>query len=155
MNEQERKVIEQYSQYPEGERLTYTRAHETEFIVTMHYLHKFLPAPAKIADIGAGCGTYTKVLAEEGHDVDAVELTPSYVAQMQEAFAGNEHIRVFEGNAKDLSFLDDNAYDLVLAMGPIYSIKDFEDRKRVCSEALRIAKPGTPVFIAFVCRMRH
>ena len=81
--------------------------------------------------------------------MDAVELTPEYVKQMQERFAGNGHIRVYEGNAKDLSFLDDNVYDLVLLMGPIYSIKDFEDRKRACKEALRIAKPGAPVFIAF------
>ena len=39
-NEQERKVIEQYSNFPEGKRLVYTKANETEFIVTMHYIHK-------------------------------------------------------------------------------------------------------------------
>lgn len=37
----------------------------------------------------------------------------------------------------------------MLVMGPIYSMKDFDDRKRACKEALRIAKPGAPVFIAF------
>ena len=149
LNEQEKKVIEQYSGFPEAKRLSYTKAHETEFIVTMHYIHKFLSPGAKIADVGAGGGTYTKALADEGHFVDAIELTPNYVEQMREDFAGNDHINVFEGNAKDLSFLKDNEYDLVLAMGPIYSIKDFEDRKRACSEALRISKPGAPVFIAF------
>ncbi len=82
-------------------------------------------------------------------DVDAIELTPSYVEQMREKFAGNNHINVYKENAKELSFLKDNEYDLVLAMGPIYSIKDFEDRKRACNEALRIAKPGAPVFVAF------
>lgn len=34
-------------------------------------------------------------------------------------------------------------------MGPVYSLKDFEERKQACKEALRIAKPGAPVFIAF------
>ena len=34
-------------------------------------------------------------------------------------------------------------------MGPIYSLKDFNERKQACKEALRIAKPGAPVFIAF------
>ena len=149
LNEQEKKVIAQYSDFPEDKRLSYTKAHETEFIVTMYYLHKFLSAGAKIADIGAGGGTYTEALAEEGHFVDAIELTPNYVKQMREKFSGNDHIGVYEGNAKDLGFLETNTYDLVLAMGPIYSIKDFEDRKRACSEALRIAKPGAPVFVAF------
>lgn len=149
LNAQEQKVIAQYSGFPEGNRLSYTKANETEFIITMHYLHKYLKPGAKIADIGAGGGTYTKTLAGEGYSVDAVELTPEYVAQMKKNFAGNNHIRVFEGNAKDLHFLNDNEYDLVLAMGPIYSMKDFEDRKRACKEALRIAKPGAPVFVAF------
>ena len=149
LNEQEKKVIEQYTGFPEWKRLTYTKAHETEFIITMHYMHKFLASEAKIADVGAGGGVYTKALADEGYSVDAVEFTPEYVKHMKEEFAGNEHIRVFEGNAKDLHFLNDNEYDLVLAMGPIYSIKAFDDRKRACKEALRIAKPGAPVFIAF------
>ena len=147
--EQEQKVIAQYSAFPEGQRLTYTKAHETEFRVTMHYLHKFLTPGAKIADVGAGGGTYTKALAEEGYSVDAVELTPNYVAQMKELFAGNKRINVYEGNAKNMSFLQDNSYDLVLAMGPVYSLKEFEERKQACFEALRIAKPGAPVFIAF------
>ena len=149
LNEQEKKVIEQYTGFPEGKRLTYTKAHETEFIVTMHYVHKYLIPGAKIADVGAGEGMYTKTLADEGYNVDAVELTPEYVDHMKAEFAVSEHIRVFEGNAKDLHFLNDNEYDLVLAMGPIYSIKDFDDRKRACKEALRITKPGASVFIAF------
>ena len=88
-------------------------------------------------------------MAEEGYKVDAVELTPEYVKHMRQEFAGNDRIRVFEGNARNLNFLQDNAYDLVLLMGPIYSLKDFNERKQACKEALRIAKPGAPVFIAF------
>ena len=149
LTSQEKKVIEQYSGFPEGKRLSYTKAHETEFIITMRYIHIFLKDGAVIADIGAGGGTYTEALAGEGHKVDAVELTPEYVKQMKQEFAGNDRIRVFEGNARDLSFLKDDAYDLVLLMGPIYSLKDFDERKQACKEALRIAKPGAPVFIAF------
>ena len=147
--EQERKVIEQYSNFPEGMRLTYTKANETEFIVTMHYIHKFLFPEAKIADIGAGGGTYTKVLAEEGCFVDAVELTPCYVEQMEGIFAGNELVNVYQGNAKHLPFMKDNEYDIVLLMGPIYSLKDFKERKAACQEALRIVRSGGYVFIAF------
>lgn len=149
LNEQEKKVIAQYTGFPEGKRLSYTKAHETEFIVTMHYLHKFLSPGAKTADVGAGGGTYVKALADEGYSVDAVELTPQYVEEMKALFAGNEKVNVYEGNAKDLPFLKDNEYDVVLLMGPIYSIEDFEDRKRACREALRITKPGGVVFVAF------
>ncbi len=149
LNEQEKKVIDQYTGFPEGNRLTYTKANETEFIVTMHYLHKFLRPGDKAADIGAGGGTYTKALADAGYCVDAVELTPRYVEEMQTLFADHSKVRVFEGNAKDLSFLQDDAYDVVLLMGPVYSLNDFAERKRACAEALRIARPGGVVFIAF------
>ena len=54
---QEKKVIEQSSGFPEGKRLSYTKAHETEIIITMHYIHEFLKDGAFIADIGAGGGT--------------------------------------------------------------------------------------------------
>ena len=59
LNEQEKKVIEQYSGFPERKRLTYTKANETEFIITMHYLHKYLAPGAKVADVGAGGGMDT------------------------------------------------------------------------------------------------
>ena len=148
-NEQERKVIEQYSNFPEGKRLAYTKANETEFIVTMHYIHKYIVPAARIADVGAGCGSYTKVLADEGYFVDAVELTPRYVEEMKDIFAGNEMVNVLQGNAKHLPFMKDNEYDIVLLMGPIYSLKDFKERKAACQEALRIVRSGGYVFIAF------
>lgn len=69
LNDQEKKVIEQYTGYPEGKRLSYSKAGETEFIVTMYYLHIFLNPGAKIADVGAGGGTYTSALADEGYSV--------------------------------------------------------------------------------------
>ena len=47
-------MIAQYSGYSEGKRLSYTRANKTEFIVTMHYLHKYLKDGDYIADVGAG-----------------------------------------------------------------------------------------------------
>lgn len=43
-----KKVIEQHSGFPERKRLSYTKANETEFIITMHYLHKFLKDGADI-----------------------------------------------------------------------------------------------------------
>ena len=100
----------------------------------MHYIHKYIVPAARIADVGAGCGSYTKVLADEGYFVDAVELTPRYVEEMKDIFAGNEMVNVLQGNAKHLPFMKDNEYDIVLLMGPIYSL---------------IVRSGGYVFIAF------
>ena len=90
----------QYSGGVEEGRLSCSKANEAEYILTMHYIHKYLDKPAKIIDIGAGCGVYTGPLAQEGHVIDALDL--------------------------------------------------HEDRVTAIKEAVRVAKKGAPVFVAFV-----
>ena len=106
LTSQEKKVIEQYSGFPEGKRLSYTKAHETEFIITMHYIHEFLKDGAVIADIGAGGGTYTKALAEEGYKVDAVE----YIIKHPKIFCNYNcsELKLIYDNADKEMHLDEN-----------------------------------------------
>ncbi|MBQ7546161.1 MAG: methyltransferase domain-containing protein [Clostridia bacterium] len=139
----------QYANGAEENRLFCSKANETEFIVTMHYIHKFLRPDARVIDIGAGLGAYTKKLAEEGHSVDALDLHPENVARMQSAFQKAKNIKVFQADARDLSEFKENAYDLALLMGPIYHLHETEDRIHAIGEALRVVKNGAPVFIAF------
>lgn len=140
----------QYAGAFEEGRLTYTKANETEFILTMHYIHKYLQKGAKIIDIGAGCGAYTKAISEEGYLVDAIDLHEDNVSRMKELFGDAENVNVYQGNALDLNEFPDDSYDLVLLMGPVYHLHNFQDRVTAIKEALRVAKKGAPVFVAFV-----
>ncbi len=140
----------QYAGGFEEGRLTYTKANETEFILTMHYIHKFIQKGAKIIDIGAGCGAYTKALSEEGYFVDTIDLHEDNVSRMKELFRNRENISVYQGNALNLPEFSDDTYDLVLEMGPVYHLHKFEDRVTAIKEAVRVAKKGAPIFVAFV-----
>ena len=140
---------DQYSSGFEEERLFFTKANETEYIITMHYIHKYLGENAKIIDVGAGAGAYASALSNEGHAVDALELHPTNLARLTEIFKDSDQVKVAKGNALDLSAFEDDSYDLVLELGPIYHIHNLEDRIKAISEAVRIAKKGAPIFIAF------
>ncbi len=140
----------QYAGAVEEKRLFYTKANETEFIITKHYIHKYLKPAAKILDVGAGCGAYTQALAEEGFYIDAIDLHPDNVAKMKELFKDKLNVSVQQGNALDLHDFPDNLYDLVLELGPIYHLESIEQRVKAIKEATRVAKTGAPIFVSFV-----
>ena len=64
-----------YNKFNEEKRLT-RRHGQVGFITSMKYIHECIgdKKKKKILDIGAGTGRYSVALAEEGHDVTAVEL---------------------------------------------------------------------------------
>ncbi len=140
----------QYAAGYEVNRLFYTKANETEYILTMHYIHKYLGEKANIIDIGAGGGVYEKELANEGHHIDALDLHPVNVEVMKKELEGIENVNVYQGDALNLKEFANETYDLVLLLGPVYHLHDFRDRVNAIKEAARVAKKGAPVFVAFV-----
>ena len=133
--ELEELYLRQYSGAGEEYRLFSTKVNETEYRLTMHYLHKFLKPGDRIIDIGAGCGVYTNALANEGYSIDAIDLHPDNVARMKELFKEE---------------FQDDTYDLALELGPVYHLHKTPERVAAIKEAVRVAKKGAPIFVAFV-----
>jgi hypothetical protein len=50
----------------------------------------------------------------------------------------------------DLRGFSDDTYDLVLELGPIYHLETVKERLAGIKEAVRVAKKGAPIFVAFV-----
>ncbi|WP_026658065.1 class I SAM-dependent methyltransferase [Butyrivibrio sp. AC2005] len=140
---------EQYASGFEEKRLFFTKANETEYIVTMHYIHKYLRKNANIIDVGAGAGAYSAALADEGYFVDALDLHPTHIDRMNEVFKDSDKVKVGKADALDLSEFEDDSYDLVLELGPVYHIHNIEDRIKAIREAVRVARKGAPIFVAF------
>ncbi len=57
---------------------------ELEFLVTMHYLRKHLPATGKILDAGGGPGRYTLEFCRAGYDVIHLDIHATYTAFAEE-----------------------------------------------------------------------
>ena len=137
-----------YNAYDEEGRLA-TRYGQTEFLTTIHYIGKYLEAGMRILEIGAGTGRYSHFLARQGYEVDAVELMPKNIEIFREKTLQGERIRIFEGSATELSFLESEQYDMTLLLGPMYHLFTEEEKLSALSEAIRVTKPGGVLMIAY------
>ncbi len=150
MNELE----EYYGKYNEEKRLLrpYGRI---EYRTTMKYIHDLIGGREKvrILDVGAGTGRYAVPLAEEGHDVTAVELVRynlGILKQKAERAGLSEVLQAHQGNALDLSKYPADHYDIVLLLGPLYHLFTKEEKVRVLKEAKRVLVPGGAIVAGYI-----
>ena len=138
-----------YNKHEEDHRLT-TRHGKVEYLVSMKYIHEFLPenkTDFKIADIGAGTGRYSVALADEGWDVTAVELVKHNLEVLESKHA---KVKCWPGDARNLSFLADSTFDLTIFFGPLYHLHGDEQRLKAFNEVKRITKPDGIILAAYV-----
>lgn len=139
-----------YNSYDEDGRLLLQHG-QVEYITTQKYIHDCLGDnhAAHILEIGAGTGRYSVTLAKEGYSVTAVELIEHNIEVLKGKLNGTENINVIQGNAKDLSFLGDDSFDLTLLLGPMYHLYTKEDQILALSEAVRVTRPGGYILVAY------
>ena len=166
-----------YNKFHEEHRLT-TRHGQVEFRTTLHYIEEAIrwlsdaerrietdydwksvknradrvglglsSSPLKIADIGAGTGRYSVELCHRGYDVTAVELVKHNLEILR---AKHENIKTWQGDARNLSFLDDKSFDITLLFGPLYHLHGDEEKLKALTEARRITKKGGIILVAYV-----
>ena len=118
-----------YNSYDEDGRLL-SRHGQVEYLTTMKYIRECLSGLSEpnILEVGAGTGRYSVTLAKQGLRVTAVELVPHNLELLTAKLDGSEPIRAMQGNALDLSFLPDGAFDLTLLLGPMYHLYSREDK---------------------------
>lgn len=144
----ENSVIWFYNNYDEEGRLM-RKSRMPEFLTTMKYIEKYLTPGAKIIEIGAGTGRYSVTLAEMGYDVTAVELVPHNIEIMKKKVKANHNIKIFEGNACDMSVFESDTYDIVLLLGPMYHLFTDEDKHKALGEAIRLAKTDGVIYASY------
>ncbi len=117
----------------------------------------------QVLDLGCGDGTTALPAARLGADVLGVDIAANLVAAGNEraAAAGLGNLRFQEGDAADLSDLDDDAFDLVVTIfGAMFAPRPFD----VAAEMVRVTKsggrivmgnwiPGDPTLVAQILRI--
>lgn len=143
-------IIEnQYNNYEEDERFN-RRSQNFEFLTTMRYIEKYLFKGCKILEIGAGTGRYSIALAKMGYDVTAVELVDKNLQVLRQNSQGLNNLTSMQGDVLDLSCFEDNTFDIVLNLGPMYHLYNQADKDRAISETIRVCKNGGVSMFAYL-----
>ena len=137
-----------YENYDEDNRLL-SRYGFVEYLTTMRYIERYLKPGMRVLEIGAATGRYSHALARKGYKVDAVELVEHNIEIFKANTQEGENINIIQGNAMDLSAFEDNTYDIILILGPLYHLFTEEDKLKALKEAVRVTKKGGVIFAAY------
>jgi SAM-dependent methyltransferase len=144
-------VLAYYQQGREDGRLSPESGNQAdcrlEFWRTQDVLRRVLPAPpARVLDVGGGSGAHAAWLRADGYHVELLDPVPLHVEQ-----ARAKGIPARTGDARHLA-QEDDSFDAVLLLGPLYHLPERADRVRALAEARRVARPGGVVAAATIGR---
>lgn len=137
-----------YETHNEDTRFTYKRG-RVEFLTTINYVEKYLSKGMRILEIGAGTGRYSHYFAQNGYEVDAIELMECNIEVFKTNTKPNEKITIKQGDAINLNDIPDDTYDITLLLGPMYHLYTEKDQLDALSEAIRVTKKGGIIFAAY------
>ena len=112
-----------------------------EFHRTKEILSRYIDKGMVIYDIGGGIGMYAAWLAKKGNEVHLIELAESAVEYAKASIMQDCRFVAETGNALQVNRSDESA-DVVLLMGPLYHLRDREERLQALREAFRLLKRG-------------
>ncbi len=107
-----------------------------ELLRTQQILRGALAPGSRILDVGGADGVHAEWLEGDGHRVEVVDLVPRHVER-----ARARGLTAQQGDARDLPHQDDG-FDAVLMLGPLYHLTDPSHRARALAEAHRVLRPG-------------
>jgi ubiquinone/menaquinone biosynthesis C-methylase UbiE len=135
----------------EWERLD-TPFSKIEFLSTLRLIDKYLPGRGRVLDVGGGPGRYTIKLLKRGYTVSLLDLSPELLAIADQQLK-TLHLAVeglYLGDARKLEAFEDNSFDVLLVMGPLYHLTTRSDRLLVLREARRVLKPGGRAIMTYL-----
>lgn len=153
MSEIVRKYYDENAEKEWG-RLVSDAYHKLEFIVTMHFLDKYLPKNGLVLDAGGGPGRYSIELAKKGYEVVLQDLSPKCLElamkEIEKAGIKGKVKKIAEGSITNLSEFRDRSFDAVLCLGALSHLIEKKDREKATSELIRVTKKKAPIFISVI-----
>lgn len=123
---------------------------QLEFLTTDRYIKKYLKANCRILEVGAGTGKYSLYYAEQGYKVNSIEYVQHNLDILKSKISDKMDIVAEQGDAIDLSRFEDNIFDIVLVLGPLYHLYTTEEVNKCISESKRVCKNNGIMMFAYL-----
>ena len=148
-----KEIEDYYSSGVEENRLS-VDIFQLEQVRTKEIISRYLSQiPLKILDVGGGTGVYSFWLRDQGHEVHLIDPVPFNVeiAKEHSLSTGKILSSLSLGEAHNLEF-DDDYFDLVLFLGPLYHITERSERINALKEAKRVMRKNGIILCAAISR---
>jgi SAM-dependent methyltransferase len=143
------KVRDSYAAGQEEGRAAKAGPFGLEFHYTKKLLDPYITRDMDLVELGCGGGYYALHYGPRCRSYLGIDLSPVNVAAFQRNTADLPGVSAQVGDATDLPNLEDDSFDCVLCLGPMYHL-NHPDRKRCLAECRRICKPGGLIALAFI-----
>lgn len=146
-------IIESYENSKEEDRLTTNNARRIEFITTTRIFDELFENKMKVLDCAAGTGVYAFYLANKGHEVTATDITPRHIEIIEQKLKNKKYnMNTSILDATDMNIFEDESFDIVLNMGPLYHLITEDLRQKCISESIRVLKKGGLLVTSYIPR---
>ena len=134
------KIVARYTQSNgEDTRESESRHTALEFHYTKKHLEGFITKDSCVLEIGCGTGYYGLYYADKCREYVGIDLFPPHIELFNQKISDNRLINVScqVGDATKLESINDDSFDVVLCLGPMYHLPP-EERELVFSECDRV-----------------
>ncbi len=125
---------------------------QVEFQSTIYLMNKYFPKVGSVLDIGSGPGRYSLELLKKGYKVTLLDISEKEldIAKNKIQEAGLKAEGYYAQSALNLDKFSEEAFDIILIMGPLYHLHKKEDRLKVLKESLRLLKKDGVALISYI-----
>lgn len=104
---------------------------------------------SRILDVGSGTGHHVALLADRGHDVVGLDVSPAMVSKARDTYPG---LRFIEGNLLDGMAFEPSSFTTITCM--YFTIYYVRDKRRFFSNCMKWLMPGGRLVLHLVDRHR-
>ena len=123
---------------------------QLEFLTTDRYVQRYLKPGCRILEVGAGTGKYSLYYASKGYKVNSIEYVQHNLDVLRSKITDKMDIVAEQGDAIDLSRFEDNTFDMVLVLGPLYHLYTEEEVNKCINESKRVCKNDGIMMFAYL-----
>ena len=123
-----------------------------EFEITNYLIDKYIPKIGSIFDVGCGSGRYTKELIGKGYSVSIMDLSEKLINFAVDFLKESdlEPTKVVVDSAVNLHKYNDEKYNGILVLGPMYHLHEFSNRALVLEGVKKLLKPDGIAIISYI-----